>query len=131
LGDYTLTVRVNSDQILPPGTTPPPPGPPLAGALFVLTAPDELYVIASNEHEMSVTFTPNTPGPKLVGVGIVEEGSFVDGRWVAGRHVDHRVTTAEDGCSWCTSALLLPGGYMRRDTHSEHGILRVKLYRYE
>ena len=32
LGDYTMTVRVNSDQILPPGTTPPPPGPPLAGA---------------------------------------------------------------------------------------------------
>ena len=34
---------------------------------------------------MTVTFTPNTPGPPLVGVGTVDEGSFVDGRWVQGR----------------------------------------------
>jgi hypothetical protein len=131
LGDYTMTVAVNANRTRPGGTIPPPPGPPLAGALFVLTAPDEMYVIASNEYEMAVTFTPNTPGPALVGVGMVEEGSFVEGRWVAGRHLDHRVTTVDKDCSWCTAALLLPGAYKRRDTHSEHGILRVKLYRYE
>jgi len=131
LGDYTLTVVVNPNKTRPNGTTPPPPGVPLAGALFVLTAPDELYVVNSNEYEMSVTFTPNTPGPPQVGVGIVEEGSFVDGRWVAGRHLDHRVTTVDKDCWYCAPALLLPGGYKRRDTHDENGILRVKLYRYE
>ena len=102
-----------------------------AGALFVLTAPDELYVINSNEYEVAVTFTPNTPGPPNVGVGLVEEGSFVDGRWVAGRHLDHRVTTVDPSCWYCGPALLLPGGYKRRDMHSENGILRVKLYRYQ
>jgi hypothetical protein len=54
-----------------------------------------------------------------------------EGHWVAGRHLDHRVTTLDDKCSWCAAALLLPGAYKRRDTHSEHGILRVKLYRYQ
>jgi beta-galactosidase GanA len=131
LGDYTMTVTVDPNHTRPGGTTPPPPGVPLAGALFVLTAPDEMYVIASNEYELAVTFTPNTPGPALVGVGTVEEGSFVDGRWVAGRHLDHRITALDKNCTWCASALLLPGAYKRRDTHSEHGILRVKLYRYE
>ena len=131
LGDYTLTVIVNPNKTRPNGTTPPPPGAPLGGALFVLTAPDELYVINSNEYEMSVTFTPNTPGPSQVGVGIVEDGSFVDGRWVAGRHLDHRVTSVDKDCWYCAPALTLPGGYKRRDTHDENGILRVKLYRYE
>ncbi len=131
LGDYTMTAAVNPNRTRPGGTTAAPPGPPLAGALFVLTAPDEMYVIASTEYELAVTFTPNTPGPALVGVGTVEEGSFVDGRWVAGRHLDHRVTTLDKDCSYCAPALLVPGAYKRRDTHSEHGILRVKLYRYE
>jgi hypothetical protein len=131
LGDYTLTAAINPNKTRPRGTTPAPPGVPVAGALFVLTAPDELYVINSNEYEVAVTFTPNTPGPPNVGVGLVEEGSFVDGRWVAGRHLDHRVTTVDPSCWYCGPALLLPGGYKRRDMHSENGILRVKLYRYQ
>jgi beta-galactosidase GanA len=131
LGDYTLTAVINPNKTRPRGTTPAPLGVPLAGALFVLTAPDELYVINSNEYEVAVTFTPNTPGPPNVGVGIVEEGSFVDGKWVAGRRLDHRVTTVDPACWYCAPALLMPGGYKRRDMHSENGILRVKLYRYE
>jgi hypothetical protein len=96
-----------------------------AGALFILTAPDEIYCIASNEIEVAVTLTPNTPGPPLVGVGIMDEGSFVDGRWVQGRsYVDHR-TSSKD------AALLLPGAFHRIDAGSEHSILRVRLYRYQ
>jgi hypothetical protein len=45
--------------------------------------------------------------------------------------LDHRVTTVDPACWYCAPALLLPGGYKRRDMHSENGILRVKLYRYE
>jgi len=131
LGDYTMTVKFNPNRTRPSGTTPPPPAVPLAGALFVLTAPDEFYVIASNELELALTFTPNTPGPPLVGVGTVEEGSFVDGRWVEGRHLDHRVTVVDSDCTYCQAAVLVPGAYRNRDTHSEHNILRVRLYRYQ
>jgi len=125
LGDYTMTVGFGNDR-RPGGSTPaPPPNVRRGGALFILTAPDELYVIASNDIEMSATLTPNTPGPPLVGVGIMDEGSFVDGRWVKGRsYVDHRTSDKDQ-------ALLLPGAFHRIDAGSVHSILRVKLYRYQ
>jgi hypothetical protein len=117
LGDYTMSATfIRESGNLPP----PPPAVPRAGALFVLTAPDELYVIASGR--MTITFTPNTPGPPLVGVATVDEGSFVDGRWVQGRRLDHRVTGSYD-----VGALRMPFAYDR----SEHSILRVTLYRYQ
>ena len=34
---------------------------------------------------MTVTFSPNTPGPPLAGLATVEEGAFVGGRWVPAR----------------------------------------------
>ena len=56
---------------------------------------------------MAISFTPNTPGPPLVEVGQVDEGSFVDGRWVQGMsYVDHR-TGAND------LPLLLPAAFHR------------------
>ena len=124
LGDYTMTVGFGNDR-RPGGSTPaPPPNVRRAGALFILTAPDEFYVIASNDIEMAATFTTNTPGPPLVAAS-VDEGSFVDGRWVLGRsYVDHK-TSAND------APLLLPGAFHRIDAHSEHSILHVRLYRYQ
>jgi hypothetical protein len=125
LGDYTMSVGFGHDRRPGGSTPPPPPNVRRAGALFILTAPDEMYVIASNDIEVAATLTPNTPGPPLVGVGIMEEGSFVNGRWVKGRsYVDHRTSDKD-------AALLLPGAFHRIDAGSEHNILRVKLYRYQ
>ena len=125
LGDYTMSVAFGNDR-RPGGSTPAPPANNrTAGALFIMSAPDEMYVVASNAVEVAVRLTPNTPGPPLVGVSMVEEGSFVDGRWVRGRSfVDHKT-------SFSDAPLLLPGAFHRIDAHSEHGILRVKLYRYQ
>jgi hypothetical protein len=36
---------------------------------------------------VSVTFSPNTPGPPLAGLATVEEGNFVNDRWVHGRRL--------------------------------------------
>ena len=125
LGGYMMSVGFGRDR-RPGGSTPaPPPSVRHAGALFVPIGPDEFYVIASNDVQMAVTFTPLTPGPALVEVGRVDEGSFVNGRWVQGMsYVDHR-TGAND------APLLLPAAFHRLDAHSEHSILRVQLYRYE
>jgi hypothetical protein len=124
LGDYTMTAAFGREV----GTTVPssPPAARRAGALFVLTGPDEFYVV--NSGGMTITFTPNTPGPPLVGVGAVDEGSFVDGRWVQGRRLDHRVTSDNT-----MGALLLPATYTgaERRPPTEHNILRVRLYRYQ
>ncbi|MGO9640616.1 MAG: DUF5597 domain-containing protein, partial [Candidatus Acidiferrales bacterium] len=46
------------------------------------TAPDE-FVVAGTD--VQVTFKPNTPGPPVVGLAKVEDGTFREGQWVPGR----------------------------------------------
>jgi hypothetical protein len=55
-----------------------------ATAVLIATGPDEYFIIGNS---FSVTFTANAPGPQLVGLGTVEEGSFLDGRWIPGRRL--------------------------------------------
>ena len=56
----------------------------LAAAIFIAAGPDEYYAAGTG---VSVTFSPNTPGPRMAGLGTVEEGIFVNGRWVPGRQL--------------------------------------------
>jgi hypothetical protein len=81
VGDYTLEVALLSPRRaaggpLPQGTR------PAAAAIFIATGPDEYFAAGSG---MTVSFSPRTPGPPLAGLASVEEGVFVDGRWVPGR----------------------------------------------
>ena len=113
VGDYTLEVA-----FLAPRVEPPPPGTPLlSSAVFIATGPDEYYVAGN---DVSVTFSPNTPGPPLAGMATVEEGTFVDGRWVPGRRL------AGDDAG--------QGDYLdlrkRFAGDPDRGIQRVTLYRY-
>jgi hypothetical protein len=81
VGNYTLEVaflsrrRANGEP--PPQGTPPP-----AAALFIATGPDEYFAAGSG---VTVSFSPNTPGPPLAGLASVEECTFVNGHWVPGR----------------------------------------------
>jgi len=113
VGNYTLEVG-----FLAPRVEPPPQGTALlSAAIFIATGPDEYY-IAGND--VSVTFSPNTPGPPLAGMATVEEGVFVNGRWVPGRRL------AGDDAG--------QGDYLdlrkRIAGDPDHGIQRVTLYRY-
>ena len=65
---------------------------------------------------LTVTFSPDTPGPPLAGLATVEEGRFVDGQWVRGR------TLAGDDTG--------QGNSISLDAGRHPGILRVTLYRY-
>jgi len=85
---------------------------PRFGGLIVSTGPDE-YVIAGSG--IIVTFTPNPPGDPLAGIASIDEGTFVNGRWVPGR----RLNGDEDHQG---RHLRLPPG--------QFGIQRVRLYRY-
>ena len=83
---------------------------PPAAAIFIMIGPDEYYVAGKG---VSLTFSPNTPGPELDGLGTVEEGTFVNGRWVPGRRLAGDETVQGQEVSlW------------------EKGIQRVTLYRY-
>ena len=113
VGDYTLEVA-----FLAPRVEPPPQGTPLlSGAIFIAAGPQEFYAAGN---DVSVTFAPNTPGPPFAGLATVEEGTFVNGRWVAGRRL------AGDDAG--------QGDYLdlrkRLAGDPFPGILRVTLYRY-
>ena len=53
--------------------------------LIIAVGPDEFVAGGSG---FRVSFSPRTPGPHVVGIGAVDEGAFVDGRWVAGRRLN-------------------------------------------
>jgi hypothetical protein len=95
LGDYTLTFTYTGrSRRLPPQAKGgvevpaqmrqfmqvPEDQPPLeAAAIVVNTGPNEYYFGGGG---MRVDFTPNnSSGPQNVGLGVVEQGKFVDGKW--------------------------------------------------
>lgn len=113
VGDYTLNVSGNGFRRTLTGssqasTTPAPHG------IFIATGPDEFYMAGRG---LTVTFSPETPGPPIVGLGTVEEGRFVDGQWIRGR------TLAGDDTG--------QGNSISLDAGRNPGILRVTLYRYQ
>jgi hypothetical protein len=114
VGDYTLTVSGNATRRPATGAVsseaPPAPAP---HGIFIATGPDEFYMAGSG---LTVTFSPDTPGPPIAGLATVEEGRFVNGQWVRGR------TLAGDDTGQGNSVSL--------DAGRNPGILRVTLYRY-
>jgi hypothetical protein len=128
LGNYILTVsyaRSGRDPMpLPKGAAAPPPAPPpaptrlaeRAGALFIALGPDEY--LAASSGPVSIRFSPNTPGPPIVGIGSIEEGTFVDGRWIPGRRLNGDESSSDN-------AVRLGGGVIPNGR-----IQRIKLYRY-
>jgi len=82
-------------------------------ALIINTAPDE-YVIAGQG--FSLTFAPQTPGPKIAGIGIIDEGRYEKGTWIPGR----RINGDENG-----------GGTRMQMRGQQIGIQKIRLYRYD
>jgi hypothetical protein len=110
VGNYTLEAASVRPRAMPGAPAPQTPL-PSAAAIFIAVGPDEYYVAGSG---MTVAFSPNTPGPALAGLGTVEEGKFVNGRWVPGRQLAGDETGQGDYLSLRTL-----------------GIQHVTLYRYE
>jgi hypothetical protein len=123
VGNYSLECSFLKPRALPGSPQPQPPF-PNAAAIFIAAGPDEFYAAGNG---VTATFTPTTPGPPQAGLATVEEGVFVDGRWVPGRRL------AGDDTS--TPALVLPRLRLVADQPalfgpSFKGILRFTLYRY-
>jgi hypothetical protein len=123
VGDYTLEVSFLRPRVLPGSPQPQEPF-PSAAALLIATGPDEFYAAGNG---VNVTFSPNTPGPPLAGLATVEEGVFVDGRWVPGRRLAGDDTGSQN---------LVLARIHEDPAHpalfgpSMKGIQRVTLYRY-
>ena len=123
VGNYSLECSFLRPRVLPGSPQPQPPF-PNAAAIFIATGPDEFYAAGNG---VNVLFSPTTPGPPQAGLATVEEGVFVDGRWVPGRRLA--------GDDTATPALVLPRLHLVADQPalfgpSFKGILRLTLYRY-
>jgi hypothetical protein len=115
VGDYTLEVT----RLRPRPSAPQQQG--FSGAIFIAAGPDEYYAAGGS---VSVTFTPNTPGPEHAGIGTVEEGTFVNGRWMPSR----QLAGDETGEGGNLSLRTHPVDRIPADAYM--GIQHVTLYRY-
>ncbi|MDP4210175.1 MAG: DUF5597 domain-containing protein [Bacteroidota bacterium] len=86
---------------------------PVTGGMVIQIAPDEFYVVGNG---IIVTFSPAQANGELVGIGYVEEGKLINGRWIPGR----RLNGDEDH-----------QGQHVRIVESGIDIQRVKLYNYQ
>ena len=107
LGGYNLELR-----ILRRWGSGPTEGPVAAG-IVISTGPDEFLAVGKG---LMVTFSTITPGPDIVGLATVEEGTFVDGKWIPGRRLNGDEIIS--GRGW----RFPPGGY---------SIQKAKVYRYK
>ena len=85
---------------------------PLSGGLVIATAPDE-FVFAGTG--MTITFDVDGTTEQTVGLSRVEEGKFLDGRWMPGRRLNGDQTHQ--------------GRHVRINSR-KFEIQKVKLYRY-
>ena len=89
VGDYVLEVSYPRNRMPPaPASTPPPaPVPPAhSGALFIALGPDEY--LATGSGPVNVAFSPNTPEVPMADILSIDEGTYLDGRWVPGRRLN-------------------------------------------
>jgi beta-galactosidase GanA len=126
LGDYTLDLTyigagrvpiapepTTAGQQRPQGAAPQGPPAVQAAAILIAAGQDEFYFGAA-AGGLRIGFTANTPGPKIVGLGDVQEGKFVDGKWKVVRQLGGDDTGQGEILS------------LRPNT-----VLRVTVYRYE
>ena len=126
LGDYTLNLSyigagrvpiapepATAGQQRPPGTAAQGPPAVQAAAILIAAGPNEFY-FGAGAGGLRIGFTPNTPGPPIIGLGDVQEGKFVDGKWSVVRQLGGDDTGQGEILS------------LRPNT-----VLRVTVYRYE
>ena len=110
LGDYMIEARFGVRSPDPSA----PAAPPLdrVAGLFIQLGPDD-YVIVGRA--MGVYFESATDPAQSVGLAVVEEGEYVNGRWVPGRRLN-----GDETPEW--KALWFQGDH--------YAIQKIKLYRY-
>ncbi len=110
LGGYTFTVK---HEYTWPYAYRDPSDTPRVGGMILMTGNDEFYIAGSG---VVVTFQSSPGDGAIAGIASMDEGTFVEGKWIAGRRMngdqDHQ-----------GRHMYLPGG--------EYGIQKVRLYTYE
>jgi len=136
LGNYTLEFAIGRMR-RPPAPAPAPVPAPAAPAAFGAPAASESYAIAISTgpddyalvgNGVQVTFTGSSPGPAAAAIGILEEGVYVEGRWVPGRRLNGDDIMVNYNAQ--NQAMKDLSGQGLRLAGDAPRILHVKLYRY-
>jgi hypothetical protein len=83
LGNYTLAFSMGRMRGPAPAAGANQNAQPSSYAIVISTGPDDYTILGSG-----VQATFNGPGPSPAAVGKLEEGTYVDGRWVPGRRLN-------------------------------------------
>jgi hypothetical protein len=83
LGDYLL--NVSDERNWRWGTKTPEAQATRVGGIIISIGPDE-YVVAGSG--LIITFEPNSPGDPISGIASIDEGKYVNGRWIPGRRLN-------------------------------------------
>lgn len=123
-GGYKMAITFGGDRGRGGAPTQPQRAPGQAGqqgpqqapqpnyGLIINTTPDEFLFVGS---AMSVTFTPDTPGPKFAAIGIIDEGHFEAGKWIPGRRINGDES----------------GGGKRFSVRAPSLVMKIRLYRHD
>ena len=106
LGGYNLELRILRRWVSGPTEN------DTAAGIVIATGPDEFLAVGKG---LMVLFSTSTPS-EMVGFATVEEGTFVDGKWIPGRRLNGDEIISGRGLRFSG------GGY---------SIQKVKLYRYK
>jgi hypothetical protein len=82
LGDYTFTVK--HEHTWPYAVRAEGPTPRFGG-MVITTAPGEFYIAGSG---VVITFQSTSGAGTIAGIASIDEGAFVNGKWVAGRRLN-------------------------------------------
>lgn len=120
LGGYTIDVSLRQN-VRNTGTLPA-----VGYGLIIAEGPNNFTVSGK---DIQMNFYPATPGPAYVGYTAVDEGSYTNGTWIAGRRLNgddimHNYNLSEETGNQRTGTVIR----LRGDAP---GILRVRLYRFE
>ncbi len=124
---------VKADLVVPRGfggSAPTVKKPTLAGGLVIALGPDEFLAVGK---DYELTFTPIKTDSKKpqVDVDYLEEGTFVDGKWLVSRRLNGDEGTG--GGSIGSFALKnTKVGTLRfpKNDKDEYGLVKIKFYRY-
>ena len=128
LGNYTLNFtlgRMRRPPVAAQAPTGAPPAQPSSYAIAISTGPDD-YVLVGNG--VQVTFTPNGAESSTAAIGALEEGVYVEGRWIPGRRLNGDDIMVNYNAQ--NQAVKGQSGQGLRLAGDAPRIVRVKLYRY-
>ncbi len=135
MGDYSFDFRVGRMRrppaaAMPAATAAPAPGrfgaaQPSSYALVIQNGPDDFVVAGAG---VQATFSVVGAGPATAAIGILEEGGYVDGRWVPGRRLNGDDIMLNYGAQ--NQAVKNQSGQGFRLAADGPRIIHLKLYRY-